>query len=165
MKLSLSYYHHLIVPKGISECLLGWNLIISNPLFLGCIGKVLRLLVRHHFMENKTKYFRLRRYDEVWLLSCSLLSALWMLLECSLSALSHPEVILICSKWIWAEMMKNDCSRALCAGRTDGQTDKVTPWAPCRSQKFKWNFGYLTHWSFNLVGWILWKSNFITSMM
>ena len=32
-------------------------------------------------------------------------------------------------------MMKNDCSRALCAGRTDRQTDKVTPWAPSRSQK------------------------------
>ena len=61
------------------------------------------------------------------MLSCSLsalwVHALWMLSECSLSALSHPEVILICSKWIWAEMMKNDCSRELWAGQTNRRTE------------------------------------------
>ena len=52
----MSYYHNQMVPKGISECLLKWNLILSNPFFLGCIGKMLRLWVRHHFMEKK--YFQ-----------------------------------------------------------------------------------------------------------
>ena len=36
--------------------------------------------------SNKTKYFRLRRYDEVWLLSFSLI-ALWVLFKYSLSTL------------------------------------------------------------------------------
>ena len=33
--------------------------------------------------------------------------------------------------------MKIECSRQTCAERTDRQTDKVTPWAPSRSQKYK----------------------------
>ena len=31
--------------------------------------------------------------------------------------------------------MKIECSRQLCAEQTDRHTDKVTPWAPSRSQK------------------------------
>ena len=49
----VSYYHHLMVPKGISEWVLWWNLILSNTFFLGCIEKMLMLWVRHHFMEEK----------------------------------------------------------------------------------------------------------------
>ena len=63
----MSYYHNQMVPKGISECLLKWNLILSNPFFLGCIEKMLRLWVRHHFMEKNIfenaawdQYFRVR---------------------------------------------------------------------------------------------------------
>ena len=33
--------------------------------------------------------------------------------------------------------MKIDSSRQTCPGQTDGRTDIVTPWAPCRSQKFR----------------------------
>ena len=47
----VSYYHNQMVQKGISECL--WNLILSNPFFLGCIGKMLWLWVRHHFMRKQ----------------------------------------------------------------------------------------------------------------
>ena len=31
--------------------------------------------------------------------------------------------------------MNFECSRQTCAERTDRHTDKVTPWAPSRSQK------------------------------
>ena len=41
-------------------------------------------------LDNKTKYFRLRQYDEIWLLSVSLI-ALW---EPSLYLLNHSEAIL-----------------------------------------------------------------------
>ena len=48
--------------------------------------------------QNKKKYFRLQRYDKVWLLSERSLSILWVLSECFLNALwvilnsswSHP---------------------------------------------------------------------------
>ena len=50
--------------------------------------------------RNKTKYFRLRRYDTVWVLSDYSLSALLVLSECSLNALW------VLLKWIYAKKMK-----------------------------------------------------------
>ena len=49
--------------------------------------------------NNKTKCFRLRRYDEILMLSCSL-SALWMLTGCLLSAF-----------WVLSEWSLNVCLR------------------------------------------------------
>ena len=69
-----------------------WRLITKNcTMFL--MMKINSLLL------NKTKYFRLRRYDEVLLLSFSLNAVwvFWVLSECLLNALwfmIHPEVIL-----------------------------------------------------------------------
>ena len=56
-------------------------------------------------IRNKTKYFRLWWYDEVWFLSECYLSAHW----------SHPEVI-----------MKIMSSTQVWTGRTDEQTDERT---------------------------------------
>ena len=55
---------------------------------------------------NKMKYFRLWRYDKVWLLAFSLI-ALWVLLKYSLSALSHPKVIL--KSWSCPEVVLKSC--------------------------------------------------------
>ena len=74
---------------------------------------------------NKTKYFRLRRYDEVWLLSC-FLSALWVLLvilKSSWYVLSESEL----KWWRMSTLSQTD-------GQTDRQTDRVTPCAPSGSQ-------------------------------
>ena len=59
---------------------------------------------------NKTKYFRLRRYHAVWLLSECLLNALWVLL-----------------KWVWAKKMK--------INRTDAYTHILTSWASAGAKK------------------------------
>ena len=50
-------------------------------------------------IHNKTKYFRLRQYDD-WLFSECSLSALYVLSECLL----NPIWVLV--KWVWAKKMK-----------------------------------------------------------
>ena len=46
-------YHLLMVPKGTSECFLGWNLILNNLCFLGFIGKMFRLWVWNQLLKKK----------------------------------------------------------------------------------------------------------------
>ena len=62
------------------------------------------------YENNKTKYFRLRRYDEVWLVSFSLI-ALWVLFKYSLSAL--------CVLWVLSECLLGPDRR------TDRQSDSL----------------------------------------
>ena len=75
-------------------------------------GPSLVIQVNDHLM-NKTKYFRLRRYDAVWLLSGCSLNACLMLL-----------------KWVWAKKKKIESFRQTRTGRTDERTKIVTSWAP-----------------------------------
>ena len=65
---------------------------------------------------NKTKYFRLRRYDAVWLLSECLLNALWVLF-----------------KWVWAKKMKIESFRQTRLSQMDERMDEG--WAPVRAKK------------------------------
>ena len=78
--------------------------------------------------KTRLKYFRLRLYDSQFKRPTSRLNN---------TSWSHPEVILksswsyldVCLK-IWARIKKNECSRQLCAERTDGYTDRRTEWHP-----------------------------------
>ena len=107
-----------------------------------------------------------------WTLSLWVLSACS---ECSLNAClmlsdsswSHPEDIMktswrhpegfMKSSWrIWGWKMKIECSRQLCAERTDRQTDRqtdrVTPWAPVGANNLWQNICQSLHLQDSLSG-------------
>ena len=79
--------------------------------FLHLVLSLVKLIYDSILHRNKTKYFKLRRYDEVWLLSVSLidlwllfkyyLSAFWVFSECLLNALW----VILKSSWSLLEDM------------------------------------------------------------
>ena len=112
---------------------------------------------------NKTQYFRLWLYwllfwctsahcllsafslSALWLLSECFLSAFWVLSECSLSvhwlltdcSLTADLFLTDCLK-IWARMIKIDCSRAYCAGRTDTHCDSLGSLTEPKTKEIFW---------------------------
>ena len=91
-----------------------WDLVLK----LGLIAAVLCHWSEEENLWNKTKYIRLRRYDEVWWLSEFLLNALWVLLT-----------------WVWAQKMKIESLRQTRPEQTNEQTPISISWAPIGAKK------------------------------